>query len=106
MLVEGLPDHGTDHADVDYAAIAEGVGLPSVRITDPKKLRAQLKSALKQPGPMLIDVVTNSDALSEPPKLTPQQLRGFAPATPTPVLGAAGDTMVDMAASLLRTLPD
>ena len=105
MLVEGLPDHGTDHADVDYAAIAEGVGLPSVRITDPKKLRAQLKSALKQPGPMLIDVVTNRDALSMPPKITPQQIRGFATASTKIVLGGGVGKMVDMAASNVRNLP-
>src|SRR5699024_9455001 len=98
MLVEGLPDHGTDHADVDYAAIAEGVGLPSVRITDPKKLRAQ-------PGPMLIDAVTNRDALSMPPKTTPQQIRGFATASTKIVLGGGVGKMVDMAASNVRNLP-
>src|SRR5699024_11425057 len=95
-LVEGSPHHGADPADVDYAAIAEGVGLPSVRITDPKKLRAQLKSALKQPGPMLIDVVTNRDALSMPPKITPQHIRGFATASYKIVLGGGVGMMVDM----------
>ncbi|MGO3506918.1 MAG: thiamine pyrophosphate-dependent enzyme, partial [Brachybacterium tyrofermentans] len=46
MLVEGLPDYGTDHEQVDFAAIAKGVGIGSVRITDPKKLRKQLADAL------------------------------------------------------------
>ena len=82
MLVEGLPDHGTDHEDADYAAIAKGVGLPSVRITDPKKLKKQLAEALATPGPMLIDVITDPDALSMPPKITAQQIRGFAPRPP------------------------
>src|SRR5699024_4581094 len=77
MLAEGLPDHGADDEDVDYAAIANGVGLPSVRITDPKKLKKQLAEALATPGPMLIDVVTDPDALSMPPKITAQQIRGF-----------------------------
>ncbi|MFL0458252.1 pyruvate dehydrogenase [Brachybacterium paraconglomeratum] len=105
MLVEGLPDHGTDHEDVDYAAIAEGVGIGAVRITDPKKLKKQLAAALATPGPVLIDVVTDPDALSMPPKITAQQIRGFATASTKVVLGGGVGRMVDMAASNLRNMP-
>ncbi len=105
MLVEGLPDHGTDHEAVDYAAIAEGVGIGAVRITDPKKLKKQLAAALATPGPVLIDVVTDPDALSMPPKITAQQIRGFATASTKVVLGGGVGRMVDMAASNLRNMP-
>jgi pyruvate dehydrogenase (quinone) len=105
MLVEGLPDYGTDHEDVDYAAIAAGVGIGAVRITDPKKLRKQLAAALATPGPVLIDVVTDPDALSMPPKVTAQQIRGFATASTKIVLGGGVGKMVDMAASNVRNLP-
>ncbi|MGP5413645.1 pyruvate dehydrogenase [Brachybacterium paraconglomeratum] len=105
MLVEGLPDHGTDHEAVDYAAIAEGVGIGAVRITDPKKLKKQLADALATPGPVLIDVVTDPDALSMPPKITAQQIRGFATASTKVVLGGGVGRMVDMAASNLRNMP-
>ena len=105
MLVEGLPDHGTDHEDVDYAAIAEGVGISSVRITDPKKLKKQLAEALATPGPMLIDVVTDPDALSMPPKISAQQIRGFATASTKIVLGGGVGRMLDMAAANLRNMP-
>ncbi|GLI29380.1 MULTISPECIES: pyruvate dehydrogenase [Brachybacterium] len=105
MLVEGLPDHGTDHEAVDYAAIAEGVGIGAVRITDPKKLKKQLAAALATPGPVLIDVVTDPDALSMPPKITAQQIRGFATASTKIVLGGGVGRMVDMAASNLRNMP-
>ncbi|MEO2098694.1 MAG: pyruvate dehydrogenase [Brachybacterium sp.] len=105
MLVEGLPDHGTDHEAVDYAAIAEGVGIGAVRITEPKKLKKQLADALATPGPVLIDVVTDPDALSMPPKITAQQIRGFATASTKVVLGGGVGRMVDMAASNLRNMP-
>ncbi|MGO2359728.1 MAG: pyruvate dehydrogenase [Brachybacterium tyrofermentans] len=105
MLVEGLPDYGTDHAQVDFAAIAKGVGIGSVRITDPKKLRKQLADALATPGPMLIDVVTDPDALSMPPKITAQQIRGFAQASTKIVLGGGVGKMVDMAATNIRNMP-
>ena len=32
MLVDGLPDFGTDHASVDYAAIARAAGIHAIRI--------------------------------------------------------------------------
>src|SRR5699024_10420887 len=105
MLVEGLPDHGTDHEDVDYAAIAQGVGISSVRITDPKKLKKQLAEALAAPGPMLIDVVTDPDALSMPPKISAQQIRGFATASTKIVLGGGVGRRLDMAAANLRNMP-
>ena len=105
MLVEGLPDYGTDHEDVDFAAIAKGVGIGSVRITEPKKLKKQLADALAAPGPMLIDVVTDPDALSMPPKITAQQIRGFAQASTKIVLGGGVGKMVDMAATNIRNMP-
>jgi len=105
MLVEGLPDHGTDHEAVDYAAIAKAVGIGAVRITEPKKLKKQLAAALATPGPVLIDVVTDPDALSMPPKITAQQIRGFATASTKIVLGGGVGKMVDMAASNLRNMP-
>ena len=105
MLVEGLPDYGTDHEAVDFAAIAEGVGIGAVRITDPKKLRRQLGDALAIDGPVLIDVVTDPDALSMPPKITPQQIRGFATASTKIVLGGGVGRMLDMAAANLRNMP-
>ena len=105
MLVEGLPDHGTDHADVDFAAIAQAVGIGAVRITDPKKLKKQLAGALATPGPMLIDVVTDPDALSMPPKISAQQIRGFATASTKIVLGGGVGKMLDMAAANLRNMP-
>ncbi|MCT1429663.1 pyruvate dehydrogenase [Brachybacterium muris] len=105
MLVEGIPDFETDHEQVDFAAVAQGAGIPSVRITDPKKLKKELAAALATPGPMLIDVVTDPDALSMPPKITAQQIRGFATASTKILLGGGVGKMVDMAASNIRNIP-
>ncbi|MDN6330321.1 MAG: ubiquinone-dependent pyruvate dehydrogenase, partial [Brachybacterium sp.] len=76
-----------------------------VRITDPKKLKKQLAEALATPGPMLIDVVTDPDALSMPPKISAQQIRGFATASTKIVLGGGVGKMLDMAAANLRNMP-
>lgn len=105
MLVEGIPYHETDHEAVDFAAIASAVGIPSVRITDPKKLKKEMAKALAMPGPVLIDVVTDPDALSMPPKITAQQIRGFATSASKIVLGGGVGRMVDMAAANVRNIP-
>ena len=105
MLVEGIPDHETDHEAVDFAAIASAVGIPSVRITDPKKLKKEMAKALAMPGPVLIDVVTDPDALSMPPKITAEQIRGFATSASKIVLGGGVGRMVDMAAANVRNIP-
>lgn len=64
MLVDGLPSFGTDSPSVDYAAVARAIGIPAVRVEDPKDLRSALREALDRPGPALVDVVTDPRALS------------------------------------------
>lgn len=102
MLVEGLPDYGTDHDPIDYATIARGVGIDAIRIEDPAALRDGLATALATDGPMLVDVVTDPNALSMPPHVSKQQIRGFATAAGKTVLGGGVGKMVDLARSNLR----
>lgn len=105
MLVDGLPDYGTDRAHVDYAAIAQGCGITSIRITDPKDVREGLSRALATPGPVLVDVVTDPNALSIPPEITLEQVTGFASAATKTVLDGGVGKMVDMARANLRNIP-
>ena len=105
MLVEGMPDYGTDHDDVDYAAVAAAMGMRSVRITDPKRLSEQLAVALAYDGPVLVDVVTDPDALSMPPEISLEQVAGFAKASVRTVLDGGVGKMIDMARANLRNVP-
>lgn len=102
MLVEGLPSFGTDHDPIDYATIAAGVGIPSLRIERPEELRDGLAKALATDGPVLVDVVTDPNALSMPPHVSAQQIRGFAMAAGKTVLGGGVGRMVDLARANLR----
>ncbi|KAA9150940.1 pyruvate dehydrogenase [Amycolatopsis acidicola] len=105
MLVDGLPDYQTDHAQVDFAAIARGAGLHSIRVTEPGKVRDALAEALAHPGPALVDVVTDPNALSMPPHITTAQMRGFALAASKVVLTGGVGKMIDLARSNLRNIP-
>jgi len=104
MLVEGFPPHGTDVGSVNYAAIAAAIGLDAVRVTDPRDLRRQLGWALSNPRPTLVDVVTDRNALSIPPRVSLKQIRGFATGVGETVLAGGVGKMIDLARSNLRNI--
>ena len=105
MLVDGLPDFGTDHETVDFAAIAAAVGIHSVRVDDPRHVRDGLADVLNHPGPALLDLVTDRNALSLPPHVTGSQVKGFALAVSRTVLAGGVGKMVRLARSNLRNIP-
>ena len=105
MLVDKLPDFGVDVPSVDYAAIAAAMGWYSVRVTDPRQLEGALGEALAQRGPTLVDVVTDPNALSIPPKISSSQVFGFATAMSKIVLNGGAGEAVSMARSNLRNIP-
>ena len=105
MLVQGLPEHETDHESVNFAKIAEASGIKHFRIEDPKDAPEQIKKALAYNGPALIDVVTDPNALSLPPTLTIEQLMGFSKAATRTVLDGGVGQMITMAKSNLRNIP-
>jgi pyruvate dehydrogenase (quinone) len=74
----GLPHYGVELHNPNFALLAEAVGLTGLRVEDPAQVRPVLKMALATKGPVLVDVVTDPNVLSMPPKATIQQARGFA----------------------------
>ncbi|MFF2039431.1 pyruvate dehydrogenase [Kitasatospora sp. NPDC058170] len=105
MLVSGYPESDIDNGDVDYAGIARAAGIPAKRVTDPARVREVLVEALERPGPALVDVVTDPNALSIPPHITAAQLKGFALAAGRTVLSGGVGRMIDLARSNLRNIP-
>ncbi|HLI00240.1 MAG TPA: pyruvate dehydrogenase [Acidimicrobiales bacterium] len=105
MLVDGLPAYGTDHAAVDFSAIAHACGLFSVRVEDPAKVQDGLSRAFSHPGPALVELVTDPNAMSIPPRITGEMLRGFALAASRTVLDGGVGKMIELARSNLRNIP-
>jgi pyruvate dehydrogenase (quinone) len=105
MMVAGLPPHGTRYPETDYAAIARAAGAHGRRVEDPRDLRDALREAFAHPGPALVDAVTDPNALSIPPKVTGEQLTGFALAASRMVLSGGVGRMISMARSNLRNIP-
>ena len=105
MMVAGYPYFETDHGVNDYAAIAAACGLNSATVEEPADLRPTLTRMLRADGPALIDVRTDPNALSIPPKITAAQVRGFALASMRTVLDGGVGRMVEMARSNIRNIP-
>ncbi|MFV0127136.1 pyruvate dehydrogenase [Streptomyces sp. HMX112] len=105
MMVAGLPSYGTDHHRTDFAAIARAAGAHGVRVEKPKQLAGALKDAFKHKGPALVDVVTDPNALSIPPKIKAEMVTGFALSAGKIVLDGGVGRMLQMARSNLRNVP-
>jgi len=105
MMVEGLPPYATGHPHTDYAAIARAAGAFGVRVEDPKDVRTALREAFRHEGPALVDIVTDPNALSIPPRITGEQLSGFALSATKMVLNGGVGRMVQLARSNLRNIP-
>ncbi|MCO5969029.1 pyruvate dehydrogenase [Actinoallomurus soli] len=105
MMVGGFPPYATTYPHTDYAAIARAAGAHAVRVEDPRDVRDALREGLAHSGPSLVDVVTDPNALSIPPRITGRQLAGFATTTSKLVLSGGVGRMVQLARSNLRNIP-
>ncbi|WP_418959749.1 pyruvate dehydrogenase [Streptomyces tritici] len=105
MLVSGLPSYGTTNDNPDFAAVARACGAFGVRVEKPKQLAGALKDAFKHRGPALVDVVTDPNALSIPPKIKAEMVSGFALSAGKIVLDGGVGRMLQLARSNLRNVP-
>ncbi|GHB76848.1 pyruvate dehydrogenase [Streptomyces xanthochromogenes] len=105
MLVAGLPSYGTTNHNPDFAAIARAAGAYGVRVEKPKQLAGALKDAFRHRGPALVDIVTDPNALSIPPKISAEMVSGFALSAGKIVLDGGVGRMLQMARSNLRNVP-
>lgn len=104
MMVAGLKEFQTDHDGVNYADIASAVGITSFRVERPQDLQKTLKKAFAHDGPVLVDIVTDPDALSLPPNFDWAMIKGFTESAVKTVLDGGIGNMVELARSNLRNI--
>jgi pyruvate dehydrogenase (quinone) len=90
---------------VNYAALAASLGIHSKRVEKPGEISGAFLDAFQYPGPALVDLVTDPLALSVPPTITGEQLRGFALAMSKMVMNGGAGEAVKLAKSNLRNIP-
>jgi pyruvate dehydrogenase (quinone) len=103
MVFLGNPEYGCDLEPIDFAKMAESVGINSVTIDDPARCGDQLREALVTPGPCLIEAVVDPYEPPFPPSIGLKQAinMGKALAKGTP---HAMDTALTLASDTVREL--
>ena len=92
MEVAGLPDWQTDMHNPDFALLAQAMGIKGVTVSDPEQVETALREAFLHNGPVLLNVMTDPNALAMPPKLEFAQVKGMALSMSKYILnGQAGD---------------
>ncbi|MGA7204468.1 MAG: thiamine pyrophosphate-dependent enzyme, partial [Specibacter sp.] len=87
----GLPEFGTILHNPDLAQVGRACGLHGIRVEEADGLDAAVQEAMNHPGPVVLDVVTNPDEVSVPPKTTASQAWGFAVAKIKEGITSKGD---------------
>lgn len=80
MEVAGLLDYETDMYNPDFAQIAVAMGMQGQTVREPEEVLPVLLDTLNTPQPVLINVMTDPNALAMPPKVEWEQMTGFAQA--------------------------
>lgn len=78
MEVSGLQDCQTDMLNPDFAQVAEAMGITGFTVNDPEEVLTGLYNAFEITGPMLVNIMTDPNALAMPPKVEFGQMVGFA----------------------------
>ncbi len=78
MQVSGLPDWQTDMVNPNFAKIGEAMGMLSFTVNNPNDVQSSLEKAFAYNGPVLLNILTDPDALAMPPKISFKQVKGMA----------------------------
>ena len=78
MEVAGYVPWGTDVRNPDFGAVAQAIGLHGERVERAEDIEPAIKRALEHEGAALVDFVTDPRALAMPPRVTFEQVRGYA----------------------------
>jgi pyruvate dehydrogenase (quinone) len=102
MMVGGYPFWGTEMQNPDFSAVARAMGFQAERVERKAELAPAIERLLAHPGPALLDVTTDPDALSAPPKATYEEARGFALAMTRMVMDHRGDQVFELVKDNIR----
>ncbi|MGN7984862.1 thiamine pyrophosphate-dependent enzyme [Burkholderia sp. 22313] len=97
-----IGEGGSRRRPTDFAAIAKGAGIFSVRVEHFENVEQALRTAFAHDGPALVDVVTSKYELAMPPKIEIAHAKGFSLFMLRAILSGRGDEIVELARTNLR----
>lgn len=99
--VEGLLDTYTNLVNPDFSRVAEAIGFRGWRVEKADELEAAVQAWLAEPGPALLDVVTDRFELVMPPNVQAGQVAGMALYSAKAILGGRGRDVAGMIRNLI-----
>ena len=106
MEVDGLPDNETDMINPDFALVAQAMGFKGITVSKPEEVENAISHALIENGPVLLNVMTNPNALAMPPKIELGQVKGMALSMTKLMLNGRMDDVIDTIKSNYKHLKD
>ncbi|MDU1889422.1 MAG: thiamine pyrophosphate-dependent enzyme [Dysgonomonas sp.] len=104
MEVAGLPDWQTEMYNPDFVKIAEAMGIKGFSVSKPEEVEQTILQAFATPGPVLVNVFTDPNALVMPPKIEFDQIKGFAEAMIKLILDGRSEEVWDTAKSNMKNI--
>ncbi|WP_406825869.1 thiamine pyrophosphate-dependent enzyme [Pedobacter sp. KACC 23697] len=95
MEVDGLPDNETDMINPDFALVAQAMGFKGITVTKPEEVETAISHALIENGPVLLNIMTNPNALAMPPKIEWAQVKGMTESMAKLMLGGKMSEVLD-----------
>lgn len=80
IVFEGFPEFGVELQPIDFVKVAEGFGVPGLRIERPETARDTLRRALAHDGPVVVEAIVDPNEPPMPPMVSPDQAVHFAEA--------------------------
>jgi pyruvate dehydrogenase (quinone) len=102
MMVGGYPFWGTEMQNPDFSAVARAMGFHAERVERKADVAPAIERAFAHPGPALLDMTTDPNAMSAPPKATYEEARGFALAMTRMVMDHRGDQVFELIKDNIR----
>lgn len=99
--VEGLLDTYTGLINPDFSQVATAIGFRGWRVEKSEDLDAAVQAWLNEPGPALLDVVTDRFELVMPPKVKAGQVAGMALYSAKAILGGRSRDVAGIIRNLL-----
>lgn len=104
MLAAGYIPYATSLVNPSFADLAKVFGFTGIKVENSCKLEDAVKQAFAAKGPVLVDIATDPNAISLPPKISTSQAAKFSLALSKLVLSANISKVKGILSANLRTL--
>ena len=106
MEVAGLPDWQTDMYNPDFAMVARAMGMRGLTVGHPDEMDVALREISLTDGPILVNVLTDPNALAMPSKIDLGQMVGFTKSMSKLMMMGRSQEVIDTVESNIKHIKE